>query len=177
MVLFSIASLLPSVREAVMDITPIEILQIEPAVEEKPEDIPESLPEKEIQKIKEEIIKEPKITKAVEAPPPAPIEKEIQEVIAETPPPIIEETFEKPAQEIMAAESTESTPDEISLKSEAKISGITKTTSSIEQAKPVSLKYGVDGGTGSGNGKEMSLFRAMVRTKIERAKFYPRWAR
>ena len=33
------------------------------------------------------------------------------------------------------------------------------------------------GGTGSGNGEEMSMFRAMVRTKIERSKFYPRWAR
>lgn len=38
-------------------------------------------------------------------------------------------------------------------------------------------RYGVEGGTGSGTGDEIRLFKAMVRTKIERAKFYPRWAR
>jgi protein TonB len=191
MVLFTIAFLLPSVREAVMDITPIEILTVTPA-EEK---MPEPLPEKEIQKIKEEIpskveekiIEEPKINKVVEAPPlPTPIEKEIiKEVTVEAPPPLIEETLTEPLQENVVAKSDEPPSNEMVLKSEAKISDLTETASlraegeaiSAEQPKTAGSKYGVDGGTGSGNGEEMGLFRAMVRTKIERAKFYPRWAR
>lgn len=38
-------------------------------------------------------------------------------------------------------------------------------------------KYGVPGGRGAGIGSEISLFKAMVRGKIERAKFYPGSAR
>lgn len=38
-------------------------------------------------------------------------------------------------------------------------------------------KYGVPGGRGAGIGGEISLFKAMVRGKIERAKFYPGSAR
>ena len=237
-VIYIFTSHLSSVKNTAMNITPIEIINIDTKntaeqVDDKMEDTPPPLPEKEIKKIKEElppkieekIIEEPKITKAVEAPHlPAPTEQEIiKEAAVESPPPLIEEAFEKPAEEppvvskqnLMLAESAESTPDEIALKSEvsphipplikgarhgefdtvaksiAALSGKHAKTigsnfsgvsgggseASREHTKTIGSKYGVEGGTGSVNGEEMSLFRAMVRTKIERSKFYPRWAR
>jgi len=208
-VIYIFASHLSPVKNTAMNITPIEILNIEDKnpseqIENKMEDTPPPLPEKAIQEIKEEIPPqfEPvkhEINNIVEAPPlPAPIEQEIIKEAAVESPPLIEEDLEKLAEEtpvvnkenLMLAESAESSPDEISEVSphipplikgarHGEFDTVAKSIAapSGEHTKTIGSKYGVEGGTGSVNGEEMSLFRAMVRTKIERSKFYPRWAR
>lgn len=181
-VIYAFASHFSSVKDTVMNITPIEILNIEDnnppeQVENKTEAPPPPLPEKPIQKIKEEIPQQaepikPQINDIVEAPPlPAPIEQEI-----------IEEAFEKPAEESLLAQSASPSSDNnadssetMSLRGEPQLSS--GEAVSAEPTISAGSKYGVAGGTGSGNGEEMSMFRAMVRTKIEKSKFYPRWAR
>ncbi len=179
-VIYFIASHLSSVKDTVMNITPIEILNIEDKnpseqIENKMEDTPPPLSEKPIQEIKEEI-----------PPQVEPVKHEINNIVEA--PPLIEEAKEELplakaedineiTEEIKTDEVAAAAPNEMLLKSDND-TGVLKPSAFTEQSSnPVSSKYGVAGGTGSGNGEEMSLFRAMVRTKIERSKFYPRWAR
>src|SRR3990167_7216038 len=109
-VIYTFASHFSSVKDTVMNITPIEILNIEDKnpseqIENKMEDTPPPLPEKPIQEIKEEIPPQVETVKheinnIVEAPPlPAPIEQEIIKEAAVESPPLIEEALEKLAEE------------------------------------------------------------------------------
>ncbi len=193
MVLFTIASHFSSVKDTVMNITPIEILNIEDKniTEQKIEDTSPPLSEKEIQKIKEEIQPQvesvkPETNNIVEAPP------LIQEVKEELPLAKAEDTKEI-TKEIKTDEIAAAAPNEMLLKSDNDTALLKPSAFAEQSSNPVSSQpvvsrfaslsvnsanpYGVAGGTGSGSGEEMSMFRAMVRTKIERAKFYPRWAR
>ena len=192
-VIYTFASHFSSVKDTVMNITPIEILNIEDKnpseqIENKMEDTPPPLPEKPIQEIKEEIPPQVEPVKAeinniVEAPSLlAPTEQEIIKEAAIESPPLIEEAFENPAEETILAESTALSSNNKADSSETlSLQGKPQLASGeaiiTEPIKSASSKFGVAGGTGSGNGEEMSMFRAMVRTKIERSKFYPRWAR
>lgn len=179
-VIYIFASHFSPVKDTVMNITPIEILNIEDKniaeqVENKIEDTPPPLSEKEIQKIKEDIPPQvetvkPEINNIVEAPP------LIEEVKEELPLAKAEDINEN-AEEIKTDEVAAAAPNEMFLKSDNNTAVPNPSSFAEQSSNPVSSKYGVAGGTGSGNGEEMSMFRAMVRTKIERVKFYPRWAR
>lgn len=50
-------------------------------------------------------------------------------------------------------------------------------TSTAKTAEEGGSKYGVEGGMGKNTGDELKLFKTMIRAKIEKAKFYPMWAR
>lgn len=183
-VIYAFASHFSSVKDTVMNITPIEILNIEDKnpseqIENKMEDTPPPPPEKEIHKIKEEIPPQVETVKheinnIVEAPP----------IIEEIVPQNLEQASEK-IEDVLPNEAVEPQSNELFVKSEIETSNSAPASSvepypnpsSSKVANPADSKYGVSGGTGSGNGEEMSMFRAMVRTKIERSKFYPRWAR
>ncbi|MBI5749784.1 MAG: energy transducer TonB [Nitrospinae bacterium] len=197
-VIYIFTSHLSSLKNTAMNITPIEILNIEDKniAGQKIEDTPPPLPEKAIQKIKEdtppqvETIK-PEINNIVEAPP---LIQEVKEEILyakredtnEDTEEIISDEIASPSQNELFVKSGAEPSNNVSASStETTTSSATASDSigsniestfaslSVNSASP----YGVAGGTGSGNGEEMSLFRAMVKTKIERAKFYPRWAR
>lgn len=183
-VIYIFASHFSPVKDTVMNITPIEILNIEDKnpsgqIENKMEDTPPPLPEKEIHKIKEEIPPQVETVKheinnIVEAPP------IIEEIASQN----LEQASEK-IEDVLPDEVVEPQSNELFVKTETEASNNAPHSSaesnpdpaSSEVANTVGSKYGVAGGIGSGNGEEMSMFRAMVRTKIERSKFYPRWAR
>lgn len=165
-VLFSIAFLLPSSKGSVLDIIPVKILP------ELPPTIPIS-----------------------------PVEQVFQEVKLEPSLPPIEESLERPSNWSSLAKSVEQPSDETILKSEAEFSNNSEivilqnnnidssgeaitgeeskslTTSSAGQLKQADSSYDITGGTDLGGENELNLFRTMVRTKIEKLKFYPRRAR
>ena len=203
--LFSIAAYLPNVKETVMDITAVEVLKIpvekevvaEPQTEEKREK-PKPLPERKIEKV-EEIKKEiPPVEKReevksqeakVEQPPLPSVEKKEEPVEkantaknVELPPPFAKPAVEssniKTADTLKSADTVIKAADGVSRINEAPVVSTNKQIRA--EAKPqehAGSKYGLEGGTGKGTEDELKLFKTMVRTKIERAKFYPRWAR
>ncbi|MBI5892948.1 MAG: energy transducer TonB [Deltaproteobacteria bacterium] len=157
MVILSIPILYQPARQALLDITPIEVLKvqeekplaqiIEEPKKEEPKKVAKTLPhvpkqEEKKQEIKNEQVQEqPKTVQNSELPAlPAPL-------VSKT-----ESSANTGSSTIVASTNTETKPE-------------------------TGSKYGLEGGTGKGSGDEMSLFKTMVRTKIERAKFYPRWAR
>lgn len=179
-VFFSIAFLLSPSKGSVLDITPVKILSVAP-VEERLQDVSEPLP----------------------TPMPlSPIEQVFQGVKLEPSLPLAEESLERPSNESSnLAESVEQPSNEAILKSEAEFSNNSEIvilqnnnidssgeaitgeetqssiTASAGQLKQADSNYGVTGGTDLGGESELNLFRGMVRHKIEKAKFYPRWAR
>lgn len=109
-------------------------------------------PERKVRKVK----KEKKREEVKEEPSPQPVE----------PLPLLEENKKRVNEESPAMAET-------SPLIEAATPVITDATAPGELA---GSKFGVAGGAGPVHSDEMSPFNAMVRHKIEKAKFYPRWA-
>lgn len=168
--ILSIPILYQPARQAILDITPIEVLKVkeenqiaQPAEEpkpvlkslnsgkEEPKKVIKTLPSVKQEEKKQEIKNEPVKNEAVQE------EKKVVQ------------TSELPALPAPLVSKTESS---------ANTSSSTIVASTNTEAKPeTGSKYGLEGGTGKGSSDEMALFKTMVRTKIERAKFYPMWAR
>lgn len=147
--LFSLAVFYQPAREAFMNITPVEFIHL-------PQE------EKGIQQRP----KQKAAAKKAEAVQPSKTEEKREEIKKEP---------EKPAEERKTAQAEELPEPPAPVAPAA-----SETDAGISAAAPVVTevsKYGLEGGTGKGSGDELALFRTMVRTKIERAKFYPRWAR
>ncbi|MBI3398892.1 MAG: energy transducer TonB [Deltaproteobacteria bacterium] len=153
--IIAIASLYPSVKKAVIDITPIEFVHAQK--NERP--LPQAMeaPKKEEPKPVLKGLNSGKIAKII---PPAPRQEEKKEEIKKEPEKIIEDQNISPVSE----------PPPPQIVSEAE-------PAAAIDATAASSKYEFEGGTGKGSADETVLFKTMVRTKIERAKFYPRWAR
>mgnify|MGYP001575140973 CR=1 FL=1 len=159
LVILSIPILYKPVRQAIFNITPIEVLKVQ---EEKPLAQPIEEPKKE----------EPK--KVVKQFSPVPVKKE--EIKNE---PLKTEQVQEQTKTVQTSELP-ALPAPIVSKTEssANTGSSTIVTSINTETKPeTGSKYGLEGGKGSGNADDLSLFKTMVRAKIEKAKFYPRWAR
>lgn len=164
---------------------------------EKVEEIktePPPVEKKEEAKIQEAKIETPPVEKeeAQEVEPPPPIEEKVAKT-GPPPPPLKEEKkvgvkSEPPAPAVQNSsppsvtqgttdyEDTETTTSTTSVTAQAFVPAPVSPPAPKPQDETAS-KYGVEGGTGRSTGDELTLFKTMVRAKIERAKFYPRWAR
>ncbi len=194
--LFSIAAYLPNVKKTVMDITPIEVLNIlaeketapEPRLEKK-EERHKPLPEKNVEKV-EEIKKEiPPVEKQEEVkvqdieiePPPSPVEKAT--VVKNVEPPPLPKPVED-SSNIKAVETAKKTDTDIKtsegisrLQESSSEAAAHHMTASVKPQEQAGSKYGIEGGTGKGTEDELKLFKTMIGAKIEKAKFYPMWAK
>lgn len=157
LVILSIPILYQPARQAILDITPIEVLKVKEENQiaqpiEEPKKVIKTLPPVPKQEEKRQEIK----NKPVKT---EPIQEEIKTAVKsdlpQLPAPLPSKT-ESPA-------NTDSSTIIASTNTEAKAE--------------TGSKYGLEGGTGKGAEDELKLFKTMVRTKIERAKFYPMWAR
>jgi len=148
-ILTSIAVFYKPAHEALMDVTPLEFIHLQ-------EDKPGVKAEKEAHQ-KVVLPKEIKAT-----PPPPKIEEGMMEDIEEiTPAPAIEETLEEllpPAEHSEHLHTTEQLHTAIETQAESVVA--------------VSARSEMPDITG-----EINRFTTVVRTKIEQAKFYPKWAR
>lgn len=146
LVILSIPILYQPARQAMLDITAIEMVQM-PKEENT---APQTIEKKE----------EPK--KIAKTPPPVPKKEEIREEVKKEPEKILEEQKTAPGSELPApqqlAEAEPAVPN-------------------TDAPEVTDSKYALEGGTGKGDENELTLFRTMVRSKIEKAKFYPMWAR
>ena len=147
--LFSIAAFYQPVREAIMDITPLEIIQRPDA-----EDVP---------RLKEKKPKEIALPKKAE---PVPLPQKMEEPVKEMPSPPLK-------QKIAEIESAPVSPPLPAVEDTVAAPAVEINSKSKDSDSP----YAVQDGKGLSTYDEMSLFKAMIFNKIERAKFYPRWAR
>lgn len=171
LVILSIPILYQPARQAILDITPIEVLKVQ---EEKQLAQPIEEPKPVLKSLNSGKEEPRKIVKTL---PPVPKQEEKKQEIKNEPvktEPIQEET------KIAAKSDLPALPAPLPSKTEsaANTGSSTIIASTNTEVKPeTGSKYGLEGGTGKGIGDEMALFKTMVRTKIERAKFYPMWAR
>lgn len=147
LVLLSIAFLYQPAKNVMFDITPVEVLQI--AKQETPLPVQASLKQ------------EPK--KIVKALPAVPRQEEKNDEIKNEP-----EKINVPVALPQPVIPETGTPEEKDISAAVPVDASNVSAGS---------KYDLEGGVGKANEDEMKLFSAMVRSKIERAKFYPRWAR
>lgn len=163
------------VREPVREVR-VRLFQALPPppykIEEKAEAQAAPKPEKKVQKVEEK--KEEKKKEEIK-------KEESPQTIQEEEPerPASEEAVEPPP--LLAENESVAVAEETPALAEASTDDAQATTSIVSApAEPVELagsKFGVAGGTGSSDADEMSLFSALVWSKIERARFYPRSAR
>lgn len=184
-VLMAAASYFSGIKEAPVEFTPMEYVQIaeeksapvevkkeEPKLTPKTEPKPE--PVKKVEKIIEpppapvhEHVVEEKIEKLVEPPPPVVSEKRVEEPV-------------KPVQEVItaSAESVQANTESFSVPAPP-ASVPVQAPPPVEAVKvePQGSKYGVEGGEGAPSRDEINDFNKMVHAKIVKAKLYPRWAK
>ncbi len=146
LMILSVAFLYQPAKQAMLDITAIEFLQIPQEEKTSPQ----------------AIVKKEEPEKVVKPIPLLPPKQEKREDIKKEFEKISEEQKTEPVSELPAPSQT----------AEAKPAVINP-----DVPEATDSKYSLEGGTGKGSGDESALFKTMVRTKIERAKFYPRWAR